>query len=166
MIGPMAAYQGTSGSQQQRRRLQGLKRQLSDQIWAASAHRYSQVFHRSLVILCTQLSTGSSRPETASRGHCQAVSWQDKGVGERSGVFGWSRRPAMVSVVRENLANWPGKSTRFVLSTTKRQRFLAIREGARFHVKQELAVSLANDAPSSLRGYGHVLGWARRPRTV
>lgn len=59
MIGPMAAYQGTSRSQQQRRRLQGLKRQLSDQIWAGSAYRYSQVFHRLLVILCTRLSTGS-----------------------------------------------------------------------------------------------------------
>lgn len=70
MIGQTATYQGTSGSQQQTRRLQGLKRQLSDQIWAGSTHRYSQVFHRPLVILCTQLSTGDSTPKTAPRGHC------------------------------------------------------------------------------------------------
>ena len=106
MIGPMAAYQGTSGSRQQRHRLRGLKRQLSDQIWAGSTHRYSQVFHRPLVILCTQLSTGSPRPKTATRGHGQAVSWQDDGAGERAGVFGWVRRPALAVVGRENLASW------------------------------------------------------------
>jgi hypothetical protein len=74
-------------------------------------------------------------------------------------------RTALVVTGGESLVRWAGKSTRFVLSTTRKQRLLTIHEGARFHVKQELAMSLANVGPSSLRGYGHLPGRARRPRT-
>lgn len=70
MIGQTAASQGHTRISAAQAPVAGVEASAIGPNWARSTHRYSQVFHRPLVILYTQLSTGSSRPKTAPRGHC------------------------------------------------------------------------------------------------